>query len=179
MQKIPTLFKRDPEKMSRVLSEVNPVCRWVLDGEGVATRKYNGTCVLFDGIAWWARREVRRGKPAPAVYVRLSTDPATGKTMGWEPIAQSSFAQYHAEALTRGDHPWEPGTYELIGPKINGNPEHAPFHMLVRHEAAQLLDGVPRDYVGLVAYLAGFEGEGIVWHHPDGRMAKLKRRDFR
>ena len=20
--------------------------------------------------------------------------------------------------------------------------------------------------------------EGIVWHHPDGRMAKLKRRDF-
>ena len=20
--------------------------------------------------------------------------------------------------------------------------------------------------------------EGIVWHHPDGRMAKIKRRDF-
>jgi len=23
-----------------------------------------------------------------------------------------------------------------------------------------------------------FRYEGVVWHHPDGRMAKLKRRDF-
>jgi hypothetical protein len=30
----------------------------------------------------------------------------------------------------------------------------------------------------LAKYLAEFEGEGIVWHHPDGRMAKLKRKDF-
>jgi hypothetical protein len=41
----------------------------VLDGEGVATRKYDGTCVMFDGDGWWARREVKPGKTAPAGFV--------------------------------------------------------------------------------------------------------------
>lgn len=31
----------------------------------------------------------------------------------------------------------------------------------------------------LRGYLLMHTFEGIVWHHPDGRMAKLKRRDFR
>lgn len=35
-----------------------------------------------------------------------------------------------------------------------------------------------RDYDGLAAYLAALPYEGIVWWHPDRRMAKIKRRDF-
>jgi hypothetical protein len=69
------------------------------------------------------------------------------------------------------------GTYELVGPKINGNPEAMPRHALWAHEAADQLDA-PRDFDGLAAFFADFPGEGIVWHHPDGRMAKIKRRDF-
>ncbi|MCP9964512.1 hypothetical protein [Actinomadura madurae] len=37
----------------------------------------------------------------------------------------------------------------------------------------------PLDYDGLAAWLRAHPYEGIVWHAPDGRMAKLKRRDFR
>jgi hypothetical protein len=37
---------------------------------------------------------------------------------------------------------------------------------------------VPRDFDGLREYLAGKDIEGIVWHHSDGRMAKIKLRDF-
>lgn len=182
MQKIPTLFRRDPEDMKRVTSEVNPECKWVLDGEGTATRKYDGTCVMLtEGGRWWARREVKPGKTPPPNYLLISTDENTGTAVGWEPIEQSAFARFHAEALTSpvavGNRS-QPGTYELVGPKVNGNPENAPFHVLVRHAAAQLLTGVPRDHDGLAAWLAEFDGEGIVWHHPDGRMAKLKRRDF-
>jgi hypothetical protein len=188
MRKIPTLFKRDPENMSRVLPEVNPVCQWVLDGEGVATRKYDGTCTLFDGEKWWARREVKPGKTPPPGYVAEETDPNTGKTVGWEPMGQSSFAKFHAEAV-------EPlhgfgeiigkripaGTYELVGPKINGNPERCELHRLERHDNAEQFGDVPTDFEGLREYVVGLgeEGiEGIVWHHPDGRMAKLKARDF-
>jgi hypothetical protein len=180
MEKIPTLFKRDPQDMSRVLNEVNPAAAWVLAGEGVATRKYDGTCVMLDGYGkWWARREVKPGKKAPPNYVPISTDPNTGKTMGWEPIEQSAFAKFHAEALTTGARNfWHEGTYELIGPKVNGNPEDAPFHALVRHAAAQMLPMAPRTYRQLTTWLPEFDGEGIVWHHPDGRMAKLKKRDF-
>ncbi|MFC5181831.1 hypothetical protein [Actinomadura harenae] len=40
------------------------------------------------------------------------------------------------------------------------------------------LEGVPLDYDGLAAWLHAHPYEGIVWHHPDGRLAKLKRRDM-
>lgn len=179
MKKIPTLFLRDPEDMKRVTSEVHPACQWVLDGEGEATRKYDGTCVMLDPASgWWARREVKPGKTEPAGFVAVEYDPATSKTVGWEPIEQSAFRKFHAEALenTRAGG-WPAGTYELVGPRVNGNPERVHRHRLVCHETAQRLDA-PRDFEGLRDWLATFEGEGIVWHHPDGRMAKLKRRDF-
>lgn len=178
MQKIPTLFRRDPDDMKRVLPEVNPEASWVLDGEGVATRKYDGTCVMLDDQGeWWARREVKPGKKAPADYVPVTTDPNTGKTMGWEPIEQSAFAKFHAEAFA--SMPVQtPGTYELIGPKINGNPEGLSGHFLLRHAVADPVVA-PRDFDGLREWLLAHpQFEGIVWHHPDGRMAKLKRKDF-
>lgn len=181
MQKILTLFVRDPEDRRHVTREVTPGCEWVLAGEGVATRKLDGTCVMVDdGGRWWARREVKAGKLAPLGFVAVQVDDVTGKTVGWEPVEQSAFAKFHAEALeaTRaGERGWAAGTYELVGPRINGNPEQVNRHYLWEHAAADVLDA-PRDFDGLREWLASFKGEGIVWHHPDGRMAKLKRRDF-
>lgn len=187
MEKIPTLFQRDPEDMRSVLPEVTPGCEWVLAGEGVATRKYDGTCMMFDGQHWWARREVKPGKQPPANYQAISTDETTGKTVGWEPIEQSAFAKFVAEALDLTfDHgrPDLVGTYELCGPKINGNPERLDEHHLIPHAAADdvtALLGGANDYAELRYTLLSpaFDCiEGIVWHHPDGRMAKLKVRDF-
>jgi hypothetical protein len=184
MRKIPTLFRRDPEDRKHVLPEINPGCEWVLAGEGVATRKYDGTCLRFDGTRWWARREVRPGKAVPPNYLPIETDPATGKTVGWEPIEQSAFVKFWHEALESEPHSegLEPGTYELIGPKINGNPEASPAHRLVAHATAETLHPSALTYEGLrdtVLALSKQDGiEGFVWHHPDGRMAKLKGRDF-
>ena len=184
MRKIPTLYVRDFEHDPRyVTREVHPDCKWVLDGEGLATRKYDGTCVMFDGERWWARREIKPGKSAPAGFVEAEHDSQTGKTVGWEPLEQSSFARWHAEAVREsgeknGPEPWPNGTYELLGPKINGNPERFEHHILIWHECAEQLTGTPRDFDSLAAYLHARPYEGIVWHHPDGRMAKLKSRDF-
>jgi hypothetical protein len=103
---------------------------------------------------------------------------STGKTVGWEPAEQSGFAKYIAEALA----PLEPGgpafngppgTYELIGPKISGNPEGWGFHSLIPHGALTL--DPPLTFDGLREALLESPFEGIVWHHPDGRMVKLKR----
>jgi hypothetical protein len=69
------------------------------------------------------------------------------------------------------------GTYELVGPKIQGNPENALRNVLVKHGECPL-ENVPRDFVGIKAYLPERDIEGIVWHHPDGRMAKIKAKDF-
>jgi hypothetical protein len=180
MRKIPTVFRRDPDDMKRVLPEVTPGCEWVLDGEGAPTRKYDGTCVMLDNAGeWWARREVKPGKREPEGFVVAETDPNTGKTVGWEPIAQSPFAKFHVEAIVNL-HPSDlaPGTYELCGPKIQKDPEGFGSHRLVPHDCAEVLDDAPRDFEGLALYLGIHDFEGIVWHHEDGRMAKLKRRDL-
>ncbi|MEZ7005011.1 hypothetical protein [Streptomyces sp. AD55] len=134
MHKIATVFRRDPANMRNVLDETTPGCEWVLAGEGEATRKWDGTCVMLDDAhRWWARREVKPGKNQPPGYVAVQHDETTGKTFGWEPMKQSAYAKLHAEAVANSA-PAAPGTYELLGPKINRN--------------------------------------------PDGRMAKLKARDF-
>jgi hypothetical protein len=181
MRKIPTLFKRDPDDMRHVLPEVTPGCEWVLAGEGVATRKYDGTCVMFDGSDWWARREVKPGKPDPQNFRLEDHDIVTGKSVGWVPLEQSGFGKFHAEAIGDG-RIWEgaePNTYELCGPKINGNPEHLERHTLILHGADSFPQHEPpRDLAGLREWLIDNPYEGIVWHHPDGRMAKLKKRDF-
>jgi hypothetical protein len=190
MRKIPTLFLRDEQDRRYVTTEVNPECQWVLDGEGSATRKYDGTCMMLDENGqWWARREVKRDKVPPPNYMPVERDEMTQKIVGWEPIEQSPFAKFHAEALepltefgTLIGQGLNPGTYELVGPKINGNPERAEHHRLESHANAELLDGFERTYDSLREHLTTWikdEGiEGIVWHHPDGRMAKLKVRDF-
>lgn len=180
MQKIPTLFVRDTEDRSRVLSEVTPGCEWVLGECGVATRKYDGVCVLLDELGeWWARREVKPGKTAPPSYVALEHDEITGKTVGWEPIGQSSFVKFHTEALEIRSA-WPHGTYELCGPKVNGNPEALDRHTLIRHATAETVDPSldERTYDGIANFLATHKWEGLVYRHPDGPMAKIKARDF-
>lgn len=180
MRKIPTLFVRDWEHdRSRVTREPNPDCAWVFAGEGRPTRKLDGTCTRYDGRSWWARREVKPGKTPPPNFELAAVDDRTGKRTGWEPIEQSSYARWHAEALTRpAPCGWEPGTYELCGPKVNGNPEGMHEHLLLRHGAHDLAD-VPLDFDGLARWLLAHPYEGIVWHHrEDQRMAKLKRKDI-
>jgi hypothetical protein len=184
VKKIPTVYVRDWDGDRRyVLPEVTPGCEWVIAGEGVPTRKYDGTCVMFDGERWWARREVKKDMLPPKWFVGLGTDPETGKTAGWEPVEQSAFAKVHAATLARFDPElcaWRTGTYELCGPKVNGNPEGFTSHWLVIHEDAQRMHGVPRDFGGLASWLRARRYEGIVWHGgPDGAMAKIKKRDFR
>lgn len=60
VRKIPTLFQRDPADRKHVLPQVNPDAEWVLDGEGIATRKYDGTCV-----SWTASGGGRGGRSRP------------------------------------------------------------------------------------------------------------------
>lgn len=191
MRKIPTLFVRDENDRRHVTDQTTPGCEWVFTELGItATRKYDGTCVMLDEQGrWWARREIKPGKSTPTDYVPVQHDEATGKTVGWEPVEQSAFAKYHAEALHEADenaedpwNGWKPGTYELIGPKVNGNPERYDTHWLIRHEDAEVCALPPFNPAGvrrMVRELHEEDGqEWIVFHHPDGRMAKIKARDF-
>jgi len=179
MKKIPTLFERDWNgDRSRVTDKVNPKCQWVIDGEGVATRKLDGTsCLVRDG-SLLKRRELRDGDIEPFGFELADYDHETKKRVGWVPVEPANPAdRYHVEAFTRSPGLAD-GTYELIGPKVQGNPENVPSHELVAHTMAAEFPDAPRTFEGLREWLADFDGEGLVWHHPDGRMAKIKLRDF-
>ncbi len=189
MRKIPTLFVRDWEgsKGRYVTDELTPGLEWVLAGEGVPTRKYDGTAIMVDANGGlWARREVKPGKESPPDFWPIETDDTTGKTVGWEPAENSGFAKFIAEAVENfGAGPIPFGTYELVGPKIQGNPEAYDEHVLIAHALAETIEqepnvgaDAPGGVLNIIAIARAHGWEGIVWHHPDGRMAKLKVRDY-
>ena len=182
MKKIPTIFERDWKgDKSRVINEPNPAASWVFAGEGIATRKIDGTCCMVRGNRLFKRRELRESDATPPGFELAERDTLTQKVVGWVPVGEGPDDKFHREAWT-GSDVWPDGTYELIGPKVQGNPEHSQFHVLIRHGGARgpsaPMDGGPRDFEGLKQWLSGKDIEGIVWHHPDGRMAKIKLRDF-
>lgn len=175
MKKIPTLFERDWNGDRRwVTPNVASGCEWVLAGEGRATVKMDGTCCMVREGRLYKRRELKAGDTVPKNFEIAAGDATTGKIVGWVPVGDGPEDQWHREAFDTGK---PDGTYELMGPKVQGNPDGLPRHVLIRHGTVRLND-VPRDYAGLRAYLEGRDMEGIVWHHPDGRMAKIKLRDF-
>lgn len=181
MKKIPTLFERDWEgDRSRVFNQVHAGCEWVLIGEGVATRKLDGTCCMARGSQLFKRRELRPGEAKPHGFEEAGYDEETKKTVGWVPVGPGTEDRWHREALSRADV-WPDGTYELVGPKIQGDPEDWGYHCLVSHSGHQVQmpwEDPPRTFDGLREWFADKHIEGIVFHHPDGRMAKIKKRDF-
>lgn len=182
MEKIISLFQRNYDGDRLVRDELVPGAEWVAAGEGVATRKFDGTSCLVRGTTIFKRYDAKPGRTTPPDFIPAQDpDKTTGHWPGWVPVGPGPEDRWHREAL---EHLLAPqrgmnvdGTYELIGPKIQGNPEGAHRHELVRHGSDQLPDA-PRDFAGLRAYLEKANIEGIVWHHPDGRMVKIKAKDF-
>lgn len=179
MKKIPTIFIRDPANMARVTDECNPDALWVFQGEGVATEKFDGTaCLVRDGQLY-KRYDAKHGKTPPNRFepAQPEPDPITGHWPGWLPVGVGSEDVYHREAWENLTASIEDGTYELVGPKVQGNPYALSRHQLWLHGITRLFE-CPREFNPLCEYLTINATEGIVWHHPDGRMAKIKRRDF-
>ncbi len=176
MRKIPTLYLRDPQNLKRVLDEVVEEAAWVLQGEGRATEKYDGSaCLVYLG-ALYRRHVVKVGKARPPGWVHWSFSEAQHTGHGWAPVTEQTSDQYHREAWKQRNRDRPPGTCELVGPKVQRNPYHLGEHMLWNH--GDPLEDFERTFDGIHAFLMGREIEGVVWHHPDGRMAKIKRRDF-
>ena len=178
MQKIISLFKRDYEGTRLVYDEIVPGAEWVQAGEGVATVKWDGTsCLVRDGVLY-KRYDAKQGKtPPPDFLPAQDADPVTGHWPGWVPVrADDPASRWHREAV-RDIMPPD-GTYELVGPKVQGNPYGFTSHRLILHGDTTLPDA-PRTFTAVKAYLEAHPAyEGIVWHHPDGRMVKAKRKDF-
>lgn len=175
MKKIISLFERNYDTDRRVRDEVTPGAEWVIAGEGVATRKWDGTCCMVRDGRLFRRYEVKPGRTAPEGFEPATdVDPNTNKQQGWIAVGDGPEDRWFREAF-QGTEP--DGTYELCGPKVQANPDSFDSHVLIPHGKATVKDA-PRTFEELKEWLAEQDMEGIVWHHPDGRMVKIKARDF-
>lgn len=176
MEKIISLFQRNYEGDRLVRDEVVPGAEWVLAGEGTATRKYDGTCCMVRAGKLFKRYDAKNGKQPPAGFEpSQEPDSVTGHWPGWLAVGDGPEDKWHRQAF-EGRY-FADGTYELCGPHIQGNPELFETDLLVPH-GMERLPSCPRTFESLKAYLSDGLIEGIVWHHPDGRMVKIKAKDF-
>lgn len=183
MEKIPTLFERDDR--FQVIDKPRPECAWVFDGAGVGTEKLDGTNVRLTVRSGQLVRVEKRRNPSKIQKHRGIKD-------GWYVDADNGSAEdkWIFDAAGNTDvTTWPDGEHscEALGPRIQGNPLGLDEHRCIPFNLqAPTLSHVPRGYDELREFLAtmdskfapGHLAEGIVFHHPDGRRAKIKRKDF-
>lgn len=189
MKKMPSLFIREFEnhQILKCLNEVHPGCEWVINGEGVATEKLDGTCCLIENNKIYARYDFKKGRkvlPEGAIPCQEAPDPITGHFPHWVLCINQPQYKYHIEAFERMKilairyHKIYPnGTYELCGVHFQSNPYNLDADILYHH-GDKVLEDVPRTYEGIRDYLENHYIEGIVFHRGNGEMCKIKRSDF-
>ena len=187
MKKIASLFVRNYEGDRKVIDAIVPGSEWVAQGEGVATRKWDGVAVMVRDGSVFKRFDAKAGRTPPVGFEPLQEAPDvnTGHWPGWVPTKLPD-DRWLLEGIAWGVKNGFPDgvpnwTYEVCGPRIGtrhgANPEGLDEHILVTH-GNDVLDDFPRTYAEIKAYLQARTIEGVVWHHPDGRMVKIKKNDF-
>ena len=176
MKKIPTIFERDwAGDKSRVLDQPTAAHALICEPDAVATEKIDGTAAMVRDGVLYKRYELRRGKIAPVGFEPCDEpDPKTGKQPGWVPVGDGPEDKWFREP----PKPTRDGTYELVGPKVQGNPYDMDTHRYYPHGQAFFVNELPTDFGGLREFLKTHLREGIVWWLNGKPVGKIKRRDF-
>lgn len=202
MKKIKTVYKID-RQTNLATDELTRGAEWVVAGEGIATLKIDGSACLYQDGTLYKRydrklksqfvKEARRlgsdftptpdmfnALPDNAIACQENPDPVTYHHPHWVAVdASRPEDSFHVMALANVKNlkSLTNGTYEIIGPKINNNPQNVAEYQLVKH-GSQVLDIQDRSFEGMKEFLENLSGEGVVFHHESGEMFKLRRKDY-
>jgi len=180
MKKISTLFKKNPDDLSRVINEINPENQWVFDEPGIPTRKFDGTAAAIFNGELYKRYDVKKGKQVPENAIACQEpDLITGHWPHWVKCERCNpedkyFFEGFDNLICKDD-----GTYELCGPKVQSNPEKFTCHNLILHGCCKL-SITDFSFESVKRYLSNpeIDIEGIVFHGFCGKMCKIKKSDF-
>lgn len=180
MKKIPTLFERQFEnhKVVEISSKVTPGFEWVLNGEGVATVKWDGACCAIINGEFYKRYDAKNGKPVPdgAIKCQKEADPVTGHFPCWVKCERTNSSDKWFFAAYDNTKSKPDGTYEAIGPHFRSNPYMLKQDVLKPH--GKCVIEVSRDFEGIKEYLRRHCIEGIVFWKDGEPKCKIKRKDF-
>ncbi len=186
MRKIPTIFDRNWETNRKVNANLvvdfdfaNAVATEKLDGMNIRLTIRNETIVRVE----------KRRNPTKIQKKQGIVDPWYVDAIQGAPEDKWIFdAVEHSDFKDVPDGEW---SAEALGKNIQGNPLNLDHNEVFIFSLPQMrtkiiLDDAPHSYEALRSYLRhkkSFIGndaliEGIVWHHPNGQMAKIKRKDF-
>lgn len=185
MKKIPTLFVREFEnhRVVKVTDQVTKGLEWVLEGEGVATVKIDGSCCAIIDGKFYKRYDAKKGKTPPAGAIPCcDPDPITGHWPHWVLVDENNPSdKWFIKALKNYSHGMDnyvkDGTYEATGVHFNNNPHDLSTDTLIPHGVI-LAHGLTRTFEGIKDYLCETEFEGIVFWKDGEPQCKIKRSDF-
>ena len=192
MKKIPTLFVREYEdhKVIGIKPELTSSdLQWVLDGDGIATVKWDGSCCAIIDGNFYKRFDAKEGRDIPEGAIPCcDPDPVTGHWPHWVPVnVEDSDSKWYIAAYLNSRNVWAEGTFEAVGPHFQGNPYKFEKDVLIPHGNhlidelnKKLLDETPyeRTFEQIRDYLSIHGIEGIVFWKDGEPQCKIKRSDF-
>ena len=183
MKKIPTLFERifEGHKIVGITEKVYPGMEWVLEGKGVATVKWDGSCCAIIDGELYKRYDAKNGKKPPEGAIPCcDPDPITGHWPHWVKVNAAlpsdkwliqAFNEYANSESNIQDT-----TYEAVGKHFNGNPYNMAGDTLIKHGIHLIKP--QRTFEGIRDFLKAEPIEGIVFWKDGEPMCKIKRTDF-
>lgn len=186
MKKIPTLFEREfkDHNVVKVLPKVHPGMEWVLEGEGIATVKYDGACCAVINGEFYKRYDCKKGKVPPEGFISCcEPDKITGHWPGWVKVDENNpsdkwFIMAYGMTVMLENYGMKlsDGTYEAVGRCFQNNPYNFTSNKLIKH-GKEIVE-VERTFDGIKKYLSEHEIEGLVFWKDGIPQCKIKRSDF-
>lgn len=184
MKKIPTIFERDWDGDRTVIDKYTGTYDF---STALATEKIDGMNVRVTVRNHTLVRLEKRRNPDKLQKAKGIVDPWYVDADEYGP--EDKYLWLAARQMRLDDVEDGEWSGEAVGPNIQGNPLNlkTPVVILFSCKADTMkLSNVPTDYDGLKAYLPTAKSvvgnncgiEGIVWHWPNGDMAKIKTKDF-
>ena len=186
MRKISTIFERDWNGNRKVLDKL------VVDFDfttALATEKLDGTNVRLTVRNHSLVRLEKRRNPDKIQKIKGINEPWYVDADEFDPSDKFIWEAARNTDLSQvPDGEW---SGEAVGPKIQGNPLKLEAHTVVLFSSPEVRErlihhNVPTGYRELKEWLSLQKSvfgndcgiEGIVWHHPNGDMVKIKVKDF-
>ncbi len=185
MKKMTTLFRVDYHAKGTpgvIHNEVRPENEWVFtETENVTiTRKWDGQATgVFDGVLY-RRYDAKKGKLAPEGAIPCDVpDPISGHHPHWVQVSPTEANdKFLWEAWLEEKDEMVEGTYEFCGVKVGTNAEEiAEGNTFIKH-GCETYNIDDLSFETIRDFLEKYPIEGLVFHHEDGRMCKIRKSDF-
>ena len=180
------MFERvyENHKIVGILPNVTDGMEWVLNGEGVATIKFDGSCCAIINGEFYKRYDAKKGKKPPVGAIPCcEPDEITGHHPHWVKVDKNNPSDKWFEEAYYITSMWinqglelEDGTYEAVGKHFQGNPYGYENDRLVKH-GKEVIE-VERTFEGIKKYLEDNYIEGLVFWKDGEPKCKIKRSDF-